>query len=154
MRFLLKIPFLVRILSLMFFLSVIFYALFSTFDGTHHNLLHSICHQIPNRSPVLLGHTFSLCFRCAGIYPGFFLAILLTTILPYTIRRNFLWLTCFISLFTIGLWLLKIDLPSELRFISGLSIGWATYEVVLHAFQGFSTLLMWISSAIRVKAKQ
>lgn len=32
-----------------------------------------MCHGIPNRCPVILGHPAALCYRCSGVYAGLFL---------------------------------------------------------------------------------
>jgi uncharacterized membrane protein len=50
------------------------------FDGTAAMLylfFSFICHQIPERSFLVCGHTLAVCHRCSGIYLGLFLAALI-----------------------------------------------------------------------------
>jgi len=54
-----------------------------------------ICHQIPERSFVIFGHTLAVCHRCSGIYLGFFLGTLLSSFLLRVPRR--LWRACVLS---------------------------------------------------------
>ena len=86
-----------------------------------------ICHQMPERSFMLLGHPLAVCHRCSGIYLGFFLGTLLSSFLLRIPRR--LWRACVLSAVSflaldallpltgiwIGFWLC--------RFLTGLIFG-------------------------------
>ena len=50
-------------------------------------LLHSICHQIPERSFHLLGEPLAVCQRCTGLYLGFALGVVAWPMLPRLAAR-------------------------------------------------------------------
>ncbi len=43
---------------------------------TTYQSLHSLCHQIPERSFFIAGYKLAVCARCTGIYSGFAIALL------------------------------------------------------------------------------
>ena len=45
-------------------------------------LLHSVCHQLPERSFHLLGEPLAVCHRCTGLYLGFALGVAAWPLLP------------------------------------------------------------------------
>jgi uncharacterized membrane protein len=44
--------------------------------GITYQLFHFLCHQLPDRSFFIAGHPLAVCARCAGIYLGFLLLLL------------------------------------------------------------------------------
>lgn len=50
-------------------------------------LLHPVCHQIPERSFVLLAEPVAACHRCTGLYVGFALGVVLWPFVPSLAAR-------------------------------------------------------------------
>ena len=54
-----------------------------------------ICHQMPERSFMLMRHPLAVCHRCSGIYLGLFLGTMMSSILLCIPQR--LWRACVLS---------------------------------------------------------
>lgn len=109
-----------------------------------------ICHQIPERSFAILHHPLAVCHRCSGIYLGFFLGTLQTSLFlrisPRAQRTCIVAAAAFLALDALipfsglwnGFWLC--------RFLTGLAFGAAAAPF---AVVGFDEI---IKNAFRRKA--
>ena len=88
-----------------------------------------VCHQAAERSLHLLGHPFAVCVRCASIYVGFLLGVILypfirnwndSTLPP----RNVLLIGLLPSVLEFGVFRLLLNIPDPFfRALSGLILG-------------------------------
>jgi len=53
------------------------------FESFTRTVFSFLCHNIPERSPVIAGEIFFLCWRCTGFYFGMAIAFLLWTKIPH-----------------------------------------------------------------------
>ncbi len=60
-------------------IGIIFLWIFKTPQGFYGKLNvigYAFCHQLPDRSPFVYGHIFAFCYRCTGLFIGFFIGSL------------------------------------------------------------------------------
>lgn len=108
-------------------------------SGPIYNFFSHICHQMPERSPHILGHQFAVCSRCFGVYFG-----LVAGFLAYPFWRRIeeidplprIWL--FLALVPIGIdWSLGIfgiwGNTHVSRFLTGLILGFVCAVYIVPA---------------------
>jgi len=87
----------------------------------------SICHQIPDRSFLVLGYSLPVCHRCSGIYLGLFLGSLIENRFVHRsprARRVWILAACIPMLFDVVLSYSGLWLGTGLtRFFTGLCFG-------------------------------
>jgi uncharacterized membrane protein len=82
-----------------------------------------ICHQKPDRCPYLFNFLFPICWRCCGSVLGFLIFVPTVFHMSNFYLIKALWPNIFFSLITFFLWKSGIDIPSLMRFFSGLCIS-------------------------------
>lgn len=98
-------------------------------------LLHTVCHQIPERSFHLLGEPLAACHRCTGLYMGFAAGLLVWPWLPVIAARlaaNPRWVVVFLLPLAID-WAIVVNTP-ESRFATGLVAAFPVALLPLVAF--------------------
>ena len=111
-----------------------------------------ICHQMPERSFVILHNPLAVCHRCSGIYLGLFLGTLLSPLffrMPHHARR-----ACIIS--SASLLVLDAIIPFTglwngfwlCRFLTGLAFGAAAAPF---AVMGLDEVLQTLSAGNRLR---
>jgi len=97
----------------------------------------TLCHQLPERSYVIAGHTLAVCSRCTGLYAGFAFTLLLyplTRSLRTTVTPPRIWLLLAaaplvidFSLTFFGVW----ENTQSSRLLTGLLLGSVTVFYVV-----------------------
>jgi len=115
----------------------------------------SLCHQIPERSFSIFGHSLPVCHRCSGIYLGLFLGSLISNHFVHRspdVRRFFIFLACVPMLLDIllpyaGLWV-STGLS---RFFTGWLFGSLISSLLVRGVAEFLNEAPWRPrSAIRI----
>jgi len=120
-----------------------------------YQLFHFLCHQLPERSFFIAGHPLAVCARCAGIYLGFLLLLLVyplvrslrDTSLPH---RRWLLLAAAPLVIDFGVTFLGIwENTHTSRFVTGFLFGAVTVFYIMPGILEVSGQLKRSKSPIR-----
>jgi uncharacterized membrane protein len=107
----------------------------------------SICHQMPERSFFLSGHSLAVCHRCSGIYFGLFLGSLLKiSVLHRSHRRRRICLIAAISLLSLDALMPYTGLYQSsalTRFATGLLFGTIGSSILARGVSEFLQEFSW-----------
>ncbi len=99
------------------------------------------CHQIPERSFLLFGHSLAVCHRCSGIYLGLLLGSLFNHAMHRSTQARRFWVFCAIAPMAIdvlapaaGIW----SNTSFTRFSTGLLFGILTSRLLVRGLSEFA----------------
>lgn len=98
---------------------------------------HTFCHQLPERTLVLMGHPMVVCSRCAGIYGGMALGALVPAS-GFITRRGRLLLLLSLGLMLVDVLAQDLGLrpPSHFaRIATGLFLGWSASAYLFASIQ-------------------